>query len=551
MGAGRWPHKPASSARSTTSSRRCPWRRPGRVVSHGGVGALLCVTSKGYPSRERKSSRVRRGDTTFSCGRRTVPWSRLDADRCLAVGTRRSRFVQNDAAHVGFRPGVYGRGGSAHNGVRSMYQIVSGALGVLYHWSSCAVLSHAQVRVVGGEVRLHGLLAPRRAADAAQINHLISKGERTEVGTAHERTPLHVACPSWPPRSHAGLVAAGADPERSRERPVRHLVTIAAVANDVRHSRSPCAWVEAPRTSPAATTAPRADRRRNTWVSGGCTNAHPRGAPLGSCQQSGLDRAHRVHRARDAARVTSKRCGALVGGRSEREPGRSHRPDAARLARARGYGAMAAILQAAGGGDWEPEGISPVPWTRAPRPADGCRAAPDGVSARTDGSIAVGERYRIRAFIQSLVLWKSATALPGWTRASKSGRSASSSRRSRTSRPSARCGQGPGPENGRRHARLLLHPEEGELRRGDAAFGGHRGDSLRHSTRGDSGGGQTSRPSGPRGNPSGGRLRLRNGRPGYRPPTGDQEGSRGRTSCTGGSARSRCGGRAGCTAAAR
>jgi len=113
-----------------------------------------------------------------------------------------------------------------------MGQIVSRVLGV-YFVVGCAVLSHAQVPPSSAERSGYtGLLAAAARGDTAQIERLISSGERTDVRDGQGRTPLHVATFRGHHEAMRALAAAGANPN-ALENDRYDIVTIAAVADDV------------------------------------------------------------------------------------------------------------------------------------------------------------------------------------------------------------------------------------------------------------------------------------------------------------------------------
>lgn len=77
-----------------------------------------------------------------------------------------------------------------------------------------------------------GLLAAAARGDVEQIRSLTAKGEKADVRDGHGRTPLHVAAYLGHHEAMRELVAAGADPN-ALEHDRYDIVTIAAVANDV------------------------------------------------------------------------------------------------------------------------------------------------------------------------------------------------------------------------------------------------------------------------------------------------------------------------------
>src|SRR5262245_28064884 len=95
------------------------------------------------------------------------------------------------------------------------------------------------------------------------------------------------------------------------------------------------------------------------------------------------------------------------------------------------------------------------PWY--PSTSSGCTQGARGVSPankrpqgfpKTLGVFLEGVQPLTRAFIQALLLWKSAIALPGWTNSSKRERSASARLISRTGRASSRWAMVRGPMMG-------------------------------------------------------------------------------------------------------
>ena len=77
-----------------------------------------------------------------------------------------------------------------------------------------------------------GLLAAAARGNVAEIERLTSSGERTDIRDGHGRTPLHVAGFLGHHAAMRALVAAGANPN-ALENDRYDIVTIAAVANDV------------------------------------------------------------------------------------------------------------------------------------------------------------------------------------------------------------------------------------------------------------------------------------------------------------------------------
>jgi len=101
---------------------------------------------------------------------------------------------------------------------------------VLAGWTTMAT---AQVPPsVGEQAGYTGLLAAAARGDAAQIRTLTAKGDKTDVRDGHGRTPLHVAAYLGHHEAMREFVAAGADPN-ALEHDRYDIVTIAAVANDV------------------------------------------------------------------------------------------------------------------------------------------------------------------------------------------------------------------------------------------------------------------------------------------------------------------------------
>lgn len=76
-----------------------------------------------------------------------------------------------------------------------------------------------------------GLLAAAARGDAVQITTLVAKGAAVDARDSHGRTPLHVAAYGARHEAMRALVAAGANPN-ARENDRYDIVTIAAVAND-------------------------------------------------------------------------------------------------------------------------------------------------------------------------------------------------------------------------------------------------------------------------------------------------------------------------------
>jgi hypothetical protein len=230
-----------------------------------------------------------------------------------------------------------------------MYQIVSGALGVLLSLVSCAVLSHAQVSPSSAERSGYtGLLAAAARGDAAQINHLISKGERTEVRDGYGRTPLHVAALLGHREAMRALVAAGADPN-ALENDRYDIVTIAAVANDV-----PTLEVALALGGSAKNVTSRYD---GTALIAAAHLGHAEvvrtliraGAPLDHVNNLGWTALIESIVLGDGGPRHIETLRALVeAGANVNQADRTGQTPLG-LARARGYGAMAAILQAAGG----------------------------------------------------------------------------------------------------------------------------------------------------------------------------------------------------------
>jgi ankyrin repeat protein len=101
---------------------------------------------------------------------------------------------------------------------------------VLAGWTTMAI---AQVPPsVAEQAGYTGLLAAAARGDAAQIRILTAKADKTDVRDGHGRTPLHVAAYLGHHEAMRELVAAGADPN-ALEHDRYDIVTIAAVANDV------------------------------------------------------------------------------------------------------------------------------------------------------------------------------------------------------------------------------------------------------------------------------------------------------------------------------
>ena len=193
-----------------------------------------------------------------------------------------------------------------------------------------------------------GLLAAAARGDAAGIRALVAKGEKPDVKDGCGRTPLHVAAFGRHHDAMRALVAAGANPN-ALENDRYDIVTIAAVANDVptltRGARA--GGERQKRHQPLRRH--RADRRRPSGPRGGRPNAHPGGGTAGSRQQSGLDGAHRIHRARRWRPTPHRDAEGAGGGRGEPEPGRSHRTDTAVRSRVRaGMRRWSAAPQGAG-----------------------------------------------------------------------------------------------------------------------------------------------------------------------------------------------------------
>jgi ankyrin repeat protein len=98
---------------------------------------------------------------------------------------------------------------------------------------SWASLSYSQVPPSPADTASYvGLLDAAARGDAARIKVLTVAGERPDVRDAHGRTPLHVATYGADHEAMRALVAAGADPN-ALENDRYDIVTIAAVANDV------------------------------------------------------------------------------------------------------------------------------------------------------------------------------------------------------------------------------------------------------------------------------------------------------------------------------
>ena len=96
-----------------------------------------------------------------------------------------------------------------------------------------AVPASGQVPPSAAErARYTGLSAAAARGDAVQIERLTSSGERTDVRDGHGRTPLHVAAFLGHHGAMRALAAAGANPN-ALENDRYDIVTIAAVANDV------------------------------------------------------------------------------------------------------------------------------------------------------------------------------------------------------------------------------------------------------------------------------------------------------------------------------
>jgi len=77
-----------------------------------------------------------------------------------------------------------------------------------------------------------GLFAAADAGDAAVIARLAASGSKVDARDDHGRTPLHVATYARKPDAMRALVKAGADPN-AYESDRYDIVTIAAVADDV------------------------------------------------------------------------------------------------------------------------------------------------------------------------------------------------------------------------------------------------------------------------------------------------------------------------------
>jgi ankyrin repeat protein len=77
-----------------------------------------------------------------------------------------------------------------------------------------------------------GLFAAAHAGDAASIERQVAAGAAVDARDAHDRTPLHVAAFAGRAGAMRALVRAGANPN-ALERDRYDIVTIAAVANDV------------------------------------------------------------------------------------------------------------------------------------------------------------------------------------------------------------------------------------------------------------------------------------------------------------------------------
>ncbi len=103
-------------------------------------------------------------------------------------------------------------------------------LAALVLWTCSAP---AQVPPSESEKRRYtGLLAAAAQGDARRIRALTAAGENPDVRDAHRRTPLHVAAYGGHHEAMRALVDAGTDPN-ALESDRYDIVTIAAVANDV------------------------------------------------------------------------------------------------------------------------------------------------------------------------------------------------------------------------------------------------------------------------------------------------------------------------------
>jgi ankyrin repeat protein len=104
------------------------------------------------------------------------------------------------------------------------------AVALLAAWVSAA---GAQVPPTALETAGYtGLLAAAARGDAAQVRALTAGGAKPDVRDAHGRAPLHIAAHAAHHDAMRALVAAGADPN-ALDHDRYDIVTIAAVAGDV------------------------------------------------------------------------------------------------------------------------------------------------------------------------------------------------------------------------------------------------------------------------------------------------------------------------------
>ena len=236
---------------------------------------------------------------------------------------------------------------SRPNTIRPMAWFARCALGVLIV-AGATGLATAQVPPSAAEQADYtGLLAAAARGDAAQIERLISSGKGTEVRDGHGRTPLHVAAFRGRHEAMRVLVAAGANPN-ALENDRYDIVTIAAVADDVPTLRVALAL--------GASAKNVTSRYDGTALIAAAHLGHAEvvrtlikaGAPLDHVNNLGWTAVIESIVLGDGGPRHTETFRALVeAGANVNLPDRTGQTPLT-LARARGYGAMVAILQAAG-----------------------------------------------------------------------------------------------------------------------------------------------------------------------------------------------------------
>jgi ankyrin repeat protein len=274
-------------------------------------------------------SRLRDASGTIECAAGRWPWRRWGR----APGSW-SRRRSGGGQHVS-RPDVIAR--------------VIGHVLIFVLATGPARPSPAQTAPSAGEQSSYtGLLAAAERGDVAGIKALVGQRARPDVRDAHGRTPLHVAAHRGHHEAMRALVAAGADPN-ALENDRYDIVTIAAVANDAPTLRLALALGASARNVTS--------RYDGTALIAAAHLGHAdvvriliqAGAPLDHVNNLGWTALIESIVLGDGGRRHIETLRALVEARADVNLADRAGQSPLALARARGYTAMVALLQQAGG----------------------------------------------------------------------------------------------------------------------------------------------------------------------------------------------------------